>query len=146
MKSYGALRKVMLIVVLSIIGSYCFGAEKADNQQSSWVNRVVQLTSEYVTSIGAYCSQAWSGFVESIMNLCRKKDDDQVVAIQAVDDRMHGNRAYCNPGDKNCEYSNDFFNDTFFRVDYTGSADLDPTTHYDVDSDPMKLIYDGPQE
>ncbi len=60
------------------------------------------------------------------------------VVIQNIQDNVHGDRHYCTDGEQDCRYNTDFFRDTWF----TGQVDLDSTTHYDVDSDPVVLVQD----
>jgi hypothetical protein len=135
MKSYGAIRKVMLIVLLSILGSYCIGSDRNESMSSSSFDYAMQSTYGVFVSIGTYCHKLWSEMVDKVMTVFGK-DDDQKVKIQLVDDRVHGNNLYCTDGKADCIYNNEFFNDTYV----TGVLDEDSDTHLDVDSDPMKLI------
>lgn len=64
--------------------------------------------------------------------------DSTSVVIQNIQDDVHGDRHYCTDDEQDCQYNTDFFRDTWL----TGEVDLDPTTHYDVDSDPMVLVQD----
>ncbi|MDP3788067.1 MAG: hypothetical protein Q8Q60_01955 [Candidatus Chromulinivorax sp.] len=144
MKSYGALRKVMLIVLLSILGSYCIGADQVKNGQENMFEHAIQVTYDVVISVGSYCCKLWSELADFVMTMFGK-NNDQMVKIQLVDDNVHGNDGHCTDGANDCKYLNRFFNDTYFKdVDNYGSMDLDNSSHWDVDVDPMVLIEDDP--
>jgi hypothetical protein len=73
----------------------------------------------------------WYGAVQ-IMH----KKQSQNIVVQNVQDNVQGDRHYCTDGKEDCDYNTDFFRDTW----YAGEVDLDPMTHYNVDSDPVVLV------
>lgn len=156
MKSYGALRRVMLIVVLSILGSYCFGADRAQVEQQNWFRSMGQSAYDMVVSVGSYCSQLWSDFVDAVVDRFEARNGQTVkiqnIGVTATNDNNseeypHGEDGKCTDGREDCEFLNHFFNDTYYKdVDRAGTMDMDDSSHYDVDADPMTLIYDGPQQ
>src|SRR3989339_1017550 len=135
MKNYGALRKIMLIVVLSILGSYCIGSTEDKKIEKSSFEYAMKLTYDFFASTWNYCQILWSEMIDKLQSLFggSKKHD---VAIQMIDERMHGNNGYCTDGQEDCVRNNEFFNDTWF----TGKLDADPATHLDVDSAPMRYV------
>ncbi len=145
MQSYGAIRKVMLIVLLSILGSYCIGSDHGDHAQGNVFESAMQSTYDIAASVGSYCYKLWSELADKIMSVF-KKNDEQVVKIQLVDDSVHGNDAYCTDGAEDCRYLNHFFNDTYYKdVDgYGRTMDMDDSFHYDVDEPGMPIIEDHP--
>ncbi len=135
MKNYGALRKIMLIVVLSILGSYCIGSTEDKKIEVSSFEYAMKLTYDLFASVGNYCQILWSDLVDTIQSLFgRNKKHD--VEIQMIDDEVHGNNEYCTDGQEDCHYNEEFFNDTWFK----GTLDADPTTHLDVDVAPMRYV------
>lgn len=138
MKKYGAVRKVLLMVLLSILGSYCIGSDLPENKKMNSFDIVMQSTYGMVQSIGAYCHKLWSEITGKMHSFFYSKKDDHKVVIQLVDDSVHGNEAYCTDGRNDCVYNNRFFNDSYV----TGALDEDSTTHLDWDSDPITLIED----
>ena len=135
MKNYGALRKIMLIVVLSILGSYCIGSTDDKKIEVSSFEYAMKLTYDFFASAWNYCQVLWSKMVDKIQSFFgNNKNKD--VTIQMIDDEVHGNNRYCTDGRKDCVRNNEFFNDTWF----TGKLDVDPTTHLDVDTAPMRYV------
>jgi hypothetical protein len=131
MKNYGALRKVMLIVALSILGSYCIGSQRDENVAMSKIGYVLQVSYDACASVGSYCQNLWAKLVEFFDGYRTHE-----VEIQMVDERVHGNNLYCTDGRKDCIYNQEFFNDTWV----TGKLDGDPTTHLDIDEAPMRYV------
>ncbi|MBV8661436.1 MAG: hypothetical protein JO129_04800, partial [Candidatus Dependentiae bacterium] len=60
MKNYGAIRKVMIMVLLSILGSYCIGAvdHKQVTEQNSF-DSLKKSTYDMAASVGAYCQKLY---------------------------------------------------------------------------------------
>lgn len=92
--------------------------------------RHVVYTSMVMFCAGLVWVYGWKRYVHH--------DGPSSVVIQNIQDNVHGDRHYCTEGEKDCQYNTDFFRDTWL----TGQVDLDPTTHYDVDSNPMVLVQD----
>ncbi len=134
MKSNGAIGKVMLIVLLSILGSYCFGSYQEEEIKISLFGSVVESTREVFVLVGSYCQTLWANFFDKLEQLFGKEEPE--VEIQMVDELVHGNDAYCTDGRKDCIYNSEFFNDTWV----TGKLDDDPTTHLDIDTAPMRYV------
>lgn len=137
MKKYGSIRKVMLMVLLSILGSYCIGSDLPEDTKMNSYDIVMQSAYGFMQSIGTYCHKLWSEIAGKVYSIFYTHDDHKVM-IQSIDDGVHGNEASCTDGRDDCVYNNRFFNDSYI----TGNLDVDPTTHLDWDSDPMTLIED----
>jgi hypothetical protein len=131
MKNYGALRKVMLIVALSILGSYCIGSQDDENVAISTLDYVLQVSYDACATVGNYCKNLWAKLVEFVDGYRTHE-----VEIQMVDERVHGNNLYCTDGRKDCIFNQEFFNDTWV----TGKLDGDATTHLDIDQAPMRYV------
>lgn len=149
MKSYGAIRKLLFIVVLSILGSYCIGS---DRQQSGVVNSLeyaLQVSYSAVASVGLYCQKLWSELVAKVIgsphgSVVREQHAalESDVVVQMVDDDVNSYRAYCTDDNDDCQYNVDFFTDTSL----TGKLDEDPGSHYEIADGTIDLLEDNPRE
>jgi len=61
----------------------------------------------------------------------------ETVIVQAVAEDVHGNNYYCTENKEDCQFNEQFFNDTW----YTGKINKDSTKFIDVDTDPMTLVF-----
>ena len=133
MNTYGALKKLMIMMLLSIFGSYCMGSQEIVDAKNT-APFILQTVCDYFNSCVQYCAASWSDFIHYITGYVKKYDEK--VKIQNVQDNVEGDRHYCTDGKKDCDYNTDFFRDTWF----VGKIDEDPTTHYNVDEDPVRLV------
>lgn len=137
MKKYGAMRKFMFFVLLSILGSYCIAAE-ADTHENS-IQSLMQATYGMIVSVGSYCYKLCSEVKNSVVVLfASTQAHNQNVAIQSLDKSIHGDNYQCTDNQEDCIYNEEFFNDTYI----TGELDGDPHSHWDFDTDPFVLIRD----
>ena len=140
MKNNGAIRKLMVMIFLSILGSYCVGSDRAEKVKIIYFDSMKTSVSSMVESIGQYCSE----LVDKIRSMFVS---DQQVEIQSISlarkklpvhrdndfDSSHGFYSKCTDGQKDCYFNEEFFDDTYF----TGKLDLDPKMSLDADMDPM---------
>lgn len=146
MKNNGAIRKLMIMVLLSIFGSYCVGSEQSDNVEKSYFDSMKSSVSSMVESMSMYCQKTWSDTVSKFRSMF---GNDQLVEIQRVNlgrkklsarhdndfDTSHGYYSKCTDGQKDCYFNEEFFDDTYF----TGRLDLDPATSLDLEADPISF-------
>ncbi len=135
MKTYGAVRKLMFILVLSILGSYCIGVDQQSHVKVAESYDVMKSTYGLVFSVGTYCYKLWSEILSKVMSAFDNNHNESV-KIQMVEENMHGNNDSCTDGKEDCIYNEEFFNDSWI----TGKVDEDPTTHLDIDGDPIVLV------
>lgn len=167
MKNNGALRKVMLIVLLSILGSYCIGSD--ENKSMTMFDSAMLYTYSFVTSLGNTCSKLWSEVVAragAMLGSNHKKIDtvqkDNTVVIQKTSSQEDGSHKKTLDVQKELSedehmlehdamHGNNYactdgradcvYNEDFFNDSwFTGKLDEDWTTHLDVDTRPMLLV------
>ena len=144
MKKNGAIQKLMIMVLLSVAGSYCIGSEHSEKVEIRYFDSIETSVSRMIESVGMYCHNVWSDIMDKLRSIF---GDDQEVEIQGMKlarkklpvhrdndfDTAHGFYSKCTDGRKDCYYNEEFFDDTYF----TGKLDLDPKMSLDADADPM---------
>lgn len=151
MKNNGAIRKVMFIVLLSILGSYCIGSDQQDSMQGQTnfggkgsasakkkAPKVKKTSISKKKSLKVSPKKQSSQIVKSVASQIKAQKKAPFITYFAKNDQVHGNDSACTDGRDDCVYDEHFFNDTWF----TGKLDEDPTTHLDPDTNPMVLIDD----
>ncbi|MBP6869952.1 hypothetical protein KBC04_03660 [Candidatus Babeliales bacterium] len=143
MKRYGALRKIMIMVLLSILGSYCIGADDYKNQLKDSFHHAVDSSYLMAKSVGGYCQKLWSELVEKAQEVWYGKDDQSVEIQRAivkqdptVDSREDFYLDYekCTDGAGDCAFNEHFFGDTYYA---TGPENFDPAVNFDYSKDPI---------
>ncbi len=128
MKNSGALRKVMLILLLSILGSYCIGSD-AKNSESNYFDATLHSAYGMVASVSSYCHKLYSELAHQIMGVF-KKNEQQDVKIQNRTGEVTSAFSYCTDGKKDCEFNEKFFDDTY---NYTGASNFDQSLDLPID-------------
>jgi len=136
MKRYGAIRKLMLIVLLSILGSYCIGTDCQQVESIDSIHTIMKSTYGAVVSIVSYCGKLGSELLNWMINLLYRGQEQNII-IQSVGANQYAQQ-YCTDGKKDCKYNEEFFDDTWF----SGHLDMDPNSHIDADVSPMRFIHD----
>jgi len=107
MKNLAVIKKSIYILILSFFGSYCCAQEL--DQQSS----VAESLYSVVHSVSNYCYKVVSDVIGYVVTFFydSKIDDtqDKSVQIQSI---LKGGYCTESSSEENCQFNNDFFNDT----------------------------------
>ena len=133
MKNYGAIRKVMIMILLSILGSYCIGAadHKQVTEQKSLQDSFDSLkksTYDMAASVGVYCKKLYFRAAHYVSSIFYKNDNN--IKIQNFTGDVTANLHYCTDGREDCEFNEKVFDDTFA---FTGQLDIDPIIDLPID-------------
>lgn len=136
MQAYRALFKVMLMVSLSIFGSYCIGNDNSNNQEIGFLQSAVNYVSSSILSVAHYGQKLISEAVDAISSWLSLGQADHDVTIQGLrkpkkDNGLFGDEVFmdydkCTDGKEDCEFNNKVFSDTWFYIGGQGADNLDP--------------------
>ncbi|MGZ6251231.1 MAG: hypothetical protein ACXWL2_04325 [Candidatus Chromulinivorax sp.] len=127
-KEYGALRKFMLIILLSILGSYCISNDQQLHEQN-FLSTGYQLV---VSSIDIVKKMIINSY-DYVYNLFFEHEK-QDVAIQYHTGDITSYVDYCTDAKEDCQQNQIFFDDTW---NYTGAHNIDDI---DLPIDPKKIL------
>lgn len=139
MEKYGALRKLLVILLFSCVGLYSFGSI---DDKENFKNRAYQAVDSVVSvskSVGSYCQKLWLELVGKVRSYFYAYEDHRVVIQKAdvseKDDHLSFYEDYdkCTDGLDDCRYNEQFFGDTYYA---TGPANID-SLKIDYSDDPI---------
>lgn len=98
MKQYQVLRKVLLMIMLSIVGSYCMGVEQA---------QPVYTVQNCVQSITSFMDAAWRYAVQYVQSFFDYIPVD--IKIQNLEEDLREDMQDCTDDLQDCQYNQEFF-------------------------------------